>query len=59
VLQNLSFRIDPGETVALVGRSGSGKTTIMNLISRLYDPFSGMITIDGINIRDFDRESYV
>ena len=57
VLQNLSFRINPGETVALVGRSGSGKTTIMNLISRLYDPFSGMITIDGINIRDFDRES--
>ncbi|SFI24028.1 ATP-binding cassette, subfamily B [Pseudobutyrivibrio sp. OR37] len=57
VLQNLSFTIKPGETVALVGRSGSGKTTIMNLISRLYDPFSGMISIDGINIQDFDRES--
>ncbi|WP_352398740.1 ABC transporter ATP-binding protein [[Clostridium] aminophilum] len=57
VLHNLSFRIRPGETVALVGKSGSGKTTIMNLISRLYDPFSGTITVDGINIQDFDKES--
>ncbi|SEA65416.1 ATP-binding cassette, subfamily B [Oribacterium sp. KHPX15] len=57
VLNDLSFKILPGETVALVGRSGSGKTTIMNLISRLYDPFSGMITIDGTNIKDLDRDS--
>ncbi len=57
VLRDLSFKINPGETVALVGRSGSGKTTIMNLISRLYDPFSGKITIDGIDIKDLDRQS--
>ena len=57
VLSDLSFKISPGETVALVGRSGSGKTTIMNLISRLYDPFSGTITIDGIDTKDLDRDS--
>ena len=57
VLRDLSFKIKPGETVALVGRSGAGKTTIMNLISRLYDPFSGTVTIDGIDIKDLDRDS--
>ncbi len=57
VLRDLSFKISPGETVALVGRSGSGKTTIMNLISRLYDPFTGTITIDGVDIKDLDRDS--
>lgn len=57
VLKDLSFKVMPGETVALVGRSGSGKTTIMNLISRLYDPFSGKITIDGTDIKELDRDS--
>ncbi|NOR54288.1 MAG: ATP-binding cassette domain-containing protein, partial [Candidatus Aminicenantes bacterium] len=50
VLQNLDFEVMPTETVALVGLSGTGKTTIINLLLRFYDPSSGRITIDGINI---------
>ena len=57
VFYNMSFEIYPGETVALVGRSGSGKTTIINLISRLHDAFSGRVLIDGINVKDLDRDS--
>ncbi len=57
VLDNVSFRISPGERVALVGASGSGKSTIASLILRLYSPQSGTITIDGVDIRDYKRES--
>ena len=57
VLYDMSFDITPGETVALVGKSGSGKTTILNLISRLYDAFSGNVFIDGINVKELDKES--
>lgn len=49
VLQNVSFKVAPGETVALVGYSGSGKTTIASLILRFYDPTSGSVVIDGID----------
>jgi ABC-type multidrug transport system fused ATPase/permease subunit len=52
-LQNISFDINPGETVALVGHSGSGKTTMMSLVNRLVDPTSGRITIDGIDLKEF------
>ena len=55
-LQDVSFEIPAGKTVALVGHSGSGKTTIMTLLVRLVDPTSGRITIDGIDLRDFDLE---
>lgn len=51
-LRNVSFRIEPGETVAIIGRTGSGKSTIANLLCRLYDPVEGNITIDGKDIRD-------
>ena len=51
VLYDVSFEVKPGETAALVGLSGAGKTTIINLISRFYDPTSGRITIDGIDIK--------
>ncbi len=52
VLHDISFDVKPGQLVALLGGSGSGKTTIINLISRFYDATSGSITIDGIDIRD-------
>ncbi|MDD4875668.1 MAG: ABC transporter ATP-binding protein [Dehalococcoidales bacterium] len=51
-LKNISFSVKPGELVALVGNSGSGKSTIAHLIPRFYDVKSGRITIDGIDIRD-------
>jgi len=54
VLEDISFAIRPGETVALVGANGAGKTTLVKLLTRLYDPTEGRITIDGINLRDFD-----
>ena len=52
-IRNLSFRINPGEKIALVGENGAGKTTIVKLLSRLYDPSEGEILIDGINIKDY------
>lgn len=52
VLSNVNFEVMPTETVALVGLSGAGKTTIINLLSRFYEPTSGKITIDGIDIRE-------
>jgi subfamily B ATP-binding cassette protein MsbA len=52
VLYNVNFEVKPGDTIALVGLSGAGKTTIINLLSRFYDSTSGRITIDGIDIRE-------
>ena len=57
VIKHLNLRIPAGETVALVGPSGGGKTTLCNLIPRFYDPEEGRITIDGTDIRDFTRVS--
>jgi ATP-binding cassette subfamily B protein len=54
VLQDISLTIRPGEHVALVGANGSGKSTLVKLLCRLYDPVGGSITVDGIDIRDFD-----
>jgi ATP-binding cassette subfamily B protein len=56
-LQQVSFSIRPGETVALVGENGAGKTTITKLLSRLYEPTDGAIYLDGIDLRDYDLES--
>lgn len=52
ILHDISFKVEPGQTIALVGRSGSGKTTLVNLMPRFYDGFSGTIKIDGIDTRD-------
>ncbi|MFM8525720.1 MAG: ABC transporter ATP-binding protein [Cyanobacteriota bacterium] len=52
ILENLSFRIAPGEHVALVGPTGSGKTTVIRLLCRLYEPQQGRILLDGIDIRE-------
>lgn len=57
VLENVSFAIKPGETIALVGPTGAGKTTIVNLISRFYDIDSGKIFIDGYDLTEVSLES--
>ncbi|HWT74719.1 MAG TPA: ABC transporter ATP-binding protein [Mobilitalea sp.] len=57
VLNDVSFNIKPGETIALVGPTGAGKTTIVNLISRFYDVQQGNIYIDGFNVKDVSIES--
>lgn len=57
VLDKISFKIDPNTTVAFVGKSGSGKSTILNLMSKLYEADEGKILIDGININNLDKET--
>jgi ATP-binding cassette, subfamily B, bacterial len=56
VLSNLSFRLSPGERLALVGENGQGKTTIVKLLTRLYDPTGGQILLDGVDLREYDLE---
>ncbi|MGJ7045336.1 ABC transporter ATP-binding protein [Thermoanaerobacterium thermosulfurigenes] len=57
VLDNVSFKVNAGETIALVGPTGAGKTTIVNLISRFYDPSKGAVLIDGKDIKHVELES--
>ena len=55
VLKNISFKINPGETVAIVGATGAGKSSIISLLTRFYDIENGEIKVDGINIKDLDK----
>lgn len=57
VLKNISFVVDPGDTVVLVGLNGAGKTTLLKLLTRLYDPTSGCILLDGKDIREYDTDA--
>lgn len=57
VLHQIDFQVAPGQTVGLVGHTGSGKSSIVNLLFRFYDPQEGQILIDGQNIQDYSRES--
>ncbi len=57
VLKNISLLVSPGEAIALVGASGAGKTTFVNLLPRFYDPETGQILIDGVDIRDVKLHS--
>jgi len=56
VIHNLSLKVKPGETVAVVGATGSGKSTLVNLLERMYDPDQGTILIDGHDLRELDPE---
>jgi ATP-binding cassette subfamily B protein len=56
-LENISFKVLPGQTVALVGQTGAGKTTLARLINRTYDVTSGQVLVDGVDVRDWNLES--
>ena len=56
VLHAVSFQAKPGETTAIIGSTGSGKTTLVNLIPRLYDASEGAVLVDGVDVRALDRE---
>jgi len=57
VLEDISVEAEPGETVAIVGRSGAGKTSLVNLIPRFYDPLAGLVLVDGMDVRDLTLSS--
>ena len=56
VLHDLNFQLRPGERVALIGENGEGKTTLVKLMTRLYDPVEGQVLLDGVDLRDYDLE---
>lgn len=56
VLENISFKVDKGETIAFIGSTGSGKSTLINLIPRFYDVSSGEVLVDGVNVKDYTKE---
>jgi ATP-binding cassette subfamily B protein len=57
-VKNLNLKVAPGETVALVGATGAGKSTVVKLIARFYDPTAGEVLVDNVNLRDYDPSEY-
>ena len=57
ILHDVSFQVKPGQTVAIVGATGSGKTTVVSLVERFYDPDQGSITLDGIGLKEWPNEN--
>ena len=57
-LEHLTLQVNPGETVAFVGPSGAGKTTVIQMIQRFYDPASGVVSLDSVDLRDIDRDEF-
>ena len=57
VLENISFKVENGETIAFIGSTGSGKSTLINLIPRFYDATEGEVLIDGINVKEYTEEA--
>ena len=57
ILKNISFKVNQGETIAFIGSTGSGKSTLINLVPRFYDATDGEVLIDGINVKDYKLES--
>src|SRR5207247_10326682 len=56
IVQNINFRLETAEKIALIGENGAGKTTLVKLLARLYDPTAGRILLDGVDLRDYDVE---
>ncbi len=59
ILKNINLTIEPGECLVIVGENGAGKTTLIKLLMRLYDVTSGAILYNGVNIKDYDYDSYM
>lgn len=57
ILENLNFKVKPGQTVAIVGQTGSGKTSLVRLINRTYDVAAGQVLVDGVDVRDWDLKA--
>jgi ATP-binding cassette subfamily B protein len=57
ILQDISFKVEPGETIGILGSTGSGKTSLINMLSRFFDPTSGEVLLDGVNVQDYTLSS--
>ena len=57
LLKNISFKVNKGETIAFIGSTGSGKSTLINLVPRFYDATDGEVLVDGVNVKDYDFEN--
>ena len=57
VLEHVSFKVKPGQTVAIVGQTGSGKTSLARLVNRTYDVTAGKVLVDGVDVRDWNLET--